>query len=187
MDPQNEKLHVGCCYLALGDYKLAHKTLLDSLTSTHQYRSDLWGYLGDVCNKLRRWQEANMAYLCALIIDPQKVDFFRLKNPQLVESYRELLKDYSETDVRALLFTHCWLENILSIPIGNTRLARFSLELENKFKEELPRDSADRYHRFAVYLCIDQSQLHGVVNIQAREQMVELAPELFKRYMTKLT
>ena len=182
----NAKLHKGVCWLMTGKRSEAHKALLNTLSSTHWGRADLWGYLGDSSCLLGNFREASTAYLNALVIDPQKLDTLRLKWIPLLRLYQELLTAYSDLEARSLLLTFVWLNDFLKIPRKNTPLRRFAVELTGQLNPEKIQNASARYRTFSTYLFIDQSQEQGELNIQVREKMMNLSPELFKRYLKKL-
>ena len=181
-----ETLHWGCCYLIAKKYEKAFKVLLNSLTSTHPLRTDLWGYYGDACIACKRYNEAESAYLRALAIDPQQLDFFRLKNKDIIRLYSRLEKKYPKPEARALLLFHAWLENLFKIPKYFGGFIEQNETLKKALSQSIPNDKATRLHYFSICLCYDQAQSDGQINYQVRERMMELDKELFGRYLEKL-
>src|SRR5574341_439731 len=67
---KDEILHRGVLHTVLNEWQAAHHGLLNLVTSRHEKASAMhWGYLGDAAYMLKRWKDANMAYVCALFSD----------------------------------------------------------------------------------------------------------------------
>ncbi len=186
IDP-DEILHWGSLYLVAGKYEQARKVLLQTLSSTHPLRADLWAYYGDVCMESKKSNEAMAAYLNAVVIDPQEMDLFRIRNKDISALFAALQKSHPEAEARALLLFHGWLNGLFKIP---PRFGKFFAEhqaFQTLLDEELPNDKAARIHRFSICLCRDQSQSgDGPHDYSFRERMLELDAELFAQYMKKL-
>lgn len=183
---KKEKLHRSCLMMSAGNYETARKLLLETLTSTHPLRADLWGYYGDINILLGYQEEARAAYLRALVLQPQQLDLFRLQDKELRRLCNTLSQKRSPVEACSLLFTHGWLNGLFNIPRGNTWLARQSQYLQDKMAEELPLYKHERWHRFSICLFLDQSKPVGEIDYEAREQMMELDGELFEEYLGKL-
>lgn len=187
VDPKQERLHVGACYLVLNCPGDAHRRLLDYLTRHREEpQARLWGYFGDASFLLKRHEECNSGYLRGLVMDPQAVDLERLQHPDLRRILESLRRQHDEETARALLPIHAWLEGVLRVPTGNTWLARFIRKRRFDHSAELLLYPAQRYHQFALCLYIDQCGLHGEIDFDARVEMQRLDGELFARYLEVL-
>jgi tetratricopeptide (TPR) repeat protein len=182
-----EILHWGCCYLLSNKYERARKTLLDTLSSTHPLRADLWAYYGDVCMESKHETEALSAYLNAVVINPQAIDLFRIKNKEISGLFMSLQNRHSEAEARALLLFHGWLGGIFKIPKFFGQFLDGHAVFQAMFDGDIPQDRVSRIHRFSLCLCRDQSQSNGGSrDYRYRELMLDLNNELFEQYMKKL-
>jgi tetratricopeptide (TPR) repeat protein len=181
-----EILHRGSFYSVNEQHSKAHKLFLDTLTTTHPDRADLWGYYGDACFQLKRIREANSAYIRALIIDPQSLDIFRLNYKDLSQLYFRLLQSYSDTEARALLLFNGWIERILEIPRSQTDKGDYNKQIREKVLKEISEESDERLHQFSVCLFLDQSQPPDQIDYEVRERMMELNRDMFARYLERL-
>ncbi len=179
-------IHKGVCFLAQKKINLAHKVLLDAVTSSNFERADLWGYLGDALYFQHNMEKARAAYLHALIIDPQKLDVLRLAYRPLSRLYNQLLETYLEIDAKDLLLTYGWLSDIFEIPKKDARLTQYAMDLLEQMNQAEEENSDRRYYRFSIDLYLDQSQPPGQIHIEAREQMMDLDRQLFNRYLEKV-
>lgn len=193
--PDTQTLHVGYCYLALGQTEMAHKKLLDylstSLKTGFTSRPDeshpiLWGYFGDASYLLNRHEESNSGYVRALFMDPQSADMRMLKNPDLRRIYHELSAQHEAEIARARLPIEGWLQGTLQIPRGNAYLAQFIQQQRFDHSAELLLYPTQRTYQFALCLYIDQSGLHGDIDFDARTEMQRLDGDLFRRYLTAI-
>jgi tetratricopeptide (TPR) repeat protein len=183
---RKEILHKACL-LILGKNKIAaQKKLLDSLTTTHCYRADLWGYYGDVCMILNRFQEAHTSYVRALILDPQDIDLFRLKSKDLNHIYFQLIQEFPERDARELLLFYGWYEDLLKIPKFNKDQPDLIQNLKNSLIKGIPKDNTKRLYNFSICFYLDQSLSGEKTNYEYRERMMKLDKELFTKYREKL-
>jgi len=182
-----EILHWGCCYLIDAKYEQARKLLLDTVTTSHPLRADLWGYYGDACIACQRPDEALAAYLRAVVIDPQNLDLYRIQNEDIKALFAYLLKQHPEPQARALLLFDGWLKGLFKIPkLFSIFLNQYS-QLKRPLADEIPYETCTRLHYFAICLCYDQSQPADMpMDYQYRERMCKLDEELFKRYMAKV-
>jgi hypothetical protein len=88
---KDEILHRGVLHAVLEGWPAAHRELLNLVTSSREKTRPVhWGYLGDAAHVLKRWKDANMAYICALFGDPFEVDQLRLQNPELKKLLQNL-------------------------------------------------------------------------------------------------
>ena len=184
VDSARKTLHVGYCWLILNRPKEAHSRLLAYLTShLNDSYPELWGYFGDASYQLNRREESNSGYLRALFMNPQAVDLEQIRHPGLQRIVEDLRSQHPEETARALLPIHGWLEGVLRIPKSDTWLTRVIREQRYDDSPELLSYPAQRYHQFALCLYIDQSDLHGDIDFDARMEMQRLDKALFHRYL----
>jgi hypothetical protein len=186
---KEELLHRGVLRIVLQEWEAAHHELLNLATRQREKTQALhWGYLGDAAYKLRRWKDANMAYICALFSDPLAVDQQRLQHPELLAIVQALRYEFDdENHVRALWPIHAWMKNILQIPTGgHAFLLPFMRQQRSILGSELMLEPARRVRQFSLCLYIDQSGLQGEIQFDAREEMKNLEPELFVAYLREI-
>jgi len=121
---KEEILHRGVLHIVLQDWQDAHRELLNLATSRREKTRPVhWGYLGDAAYMLKRWKDANMAYVCALFGDPLEVDQLRLQHPELKKLLQVLQHEIDGERLACAVWpVHAWMKNILQIPTGNTFL-----------------------------------------------------------------
>ena len=186
VDTEEKELHSGACYLILQRYEEAYDKLLYYLTAhTDEANARLWGYFGDACLKLMRHGEANIGYVRALFTDAQVVDMERLQQQDLKRFYRELIREFGEKTGKARLPIHAWMNNVLTIPKGNTWLAPWLRKCGYFVSEELS-EPWQRCQAFALLLYVDRSGLHNEVEVDVRTEMQRLDKDLFRQYLAKI-
>lgn len=184
VDSTQKTLHVGYCWLILNRPEEAHSRLLAYLTShVDDSCPELWGYFGDASYQLNRREESNSGYLRALFTNAQAVDLAQMRHPDLRRVVEDLRSQHPEETARALLPIHGWMERVLHIPKGNTWLSRVIREQRYDHSSQLLLFPAQRYHQFALCLYVDQSDLHGDIDFDARMEMQRLDKGLFRRYL----
>jgi tetratricopeptide (TPR) repeat protein len=169
-------LHLGACLLALNDPSGAHRILLETLDGNPLERTDLRGYYGDSCLSLGRYREANTAYFQALLLDPYKLDIFRLKDENLLDLHGRLAMKYGGQNTAALLLFFGLIDGTFK-PF-DTRAV--SSPLWRKIIELSESAKTDRLHRFSLLSLRDRTV--GTAP-EIRETMKALAPELFSTYL----
>jgi hypothetical protein len=185
---KDEILHRGVFHVVLHEWEAAHRELLNLVTRRRENARALhWGYLGDAAHKLRRWKDANMAYVCALFGDPLEVDIQRLQHLELLALLQSLQREFDgESLARALWPIHAWTKNILQIPAGNNFLLVLVQKQRSMLGSELMLEPVQRARQFSLCLYIDQSGLHGEIQFDARAEMKALEPELFADYLREI-
>jgi hypothetical protein len=183
---REERVHVGALSLVLRRDSEALALLRESLASGHDGRADLWACCADALVAAERPDEANAAYVRALLLSAQDVDLLRLRNPELTALHAELLEHHPEPVARELLLVHAWLAGILTIPPENVWLDRHlsRLHLAAALRPDSP--PAHRFRRFALLLYLDRSRPPGSFDESEREEMQGLAPELFERVVQRI-
>ena len=175
-----QTVHRGALRLALGNSLVARDLLLETLTSGHRDRADLWGYLADACLLEERGEDANACYVRALVISARDVDFFRIRDPRLARLCEDLLGAHPEDVAREIVLPHAWLAGVVSIPAGNDWIPA---DLLGALLETPDRGPAADERRYARLLYRDRSMPPGEYSEEAREEMRSLAPDLFRRFV----
>jgi tetratricopeptide (TPR) repeat protein len=174
-----ERIHRGVLDLVLGNAAAARDHLRTTLDAGHGHRADLWAYRGDACVVLQRTAEAHACYTRALLLDPCAVDLQRCRMRPLVDRFTALRERHPEEVARELLLVELWLAGLLSIPAPNTWLSA-----DANARRPAPKSEAvAKYRRFAWLLYLDRSRPPDAVDLARREEMAELDPSLFTRYM----
>jgi hypothetical protein len=181
-------LHRGVLHAALNQWQEAHQTLLNLVTEQRERALPLhWGYLGDAAHVLRRWKDANMAYVCALFGDPDEIDLQTLQHAELREILEAVRREVDDESLaRALWPFHAWMKGAVQIPRGNIFLLPLVQKQRSILGSELMLEPAQRARQFSLCLYVDQSGLHGEIQFDAREEMKSLEPEWFSRYLQEL-
>jgi hypothetical protein len=181
-------LHRGVLHTALNQWQEAHQTLLNLVTAAREQALPLhWGYLGDAAHVLRRWKDANMAYVCALFGDPDEIDLLTLQHAELREVLETVRREVDDESLaRALWPVHAWMKAAVQIPRGNTFLLPLVQKQRSLIGSELMLEPAQRARQFSLCLYIDQSGLQGEIQFDARAEMKNLEPEMFSRYLQEI-
>ena len=186
---KDDILHRGVLHIVLQEWEAAHHELLNLATrQPDKTRALHWGYLGDAAHNLRRWKDANLAYICALFSNPLEVDRQRLQHPELLALVRSLLYEFDDASYAGALWPiQAWMKNILQIPPGGQAfLLPLIRQQRSLLGSELMLEPAQRVRQFSLCLYIDQSGLHGEIQFDAREEMKNLEPELFVEYLREI-
>jgi hypothetical protein len=185
---KDDILHRGVLYIVLQQWQAAHQELLNLVTIRRDKTSALhWGYLGDAACKLKRWKDANIAYVCALFSDPLALDHRRLQHPELKVLLLSLKNEIGDERLACALWpAHAWMKNILQIPTGNNFLLALARKQRSILGSELMLAPEQRARQFSLCLYIDQSGLHGEIQFDVRDEMKKLEPELFVGYLREM-
>jgi hypothetical protein len=185
---KDEILHRGVLHIILDDWQAAHRELLNLATSQREKTRPVhWGYLGDAAYMLKRWKDANMAYVCALFSDPFEVDQLRLQHPELKKLLLTLkYENDSEQLACAVWPVQAWMKKILQIPTGNTFLLQHVRRQRSILGSELMLEPEQRARQFSLCLYIDQSGLQNEIQFDARHEMKQLDAELFAGYLREI-
>jgi tetratricopeptide (TPR) repeat protein len=180
-------VHISYCYLALSDFKTAREKLLPFLETPERLNSKLWGYLGDATWQLGWTGEAEKAYMHAFFIDPGQADFLKLVHPGILKIIAQLKKTGLSSEIISFRIPiECWLSGFFRIPKGENLIVYHA---QQTLKQELKSpaiNSALNYHYFALWLYLDQAGVLPPTDFQAREQMQQLDPDLFERYLNRI-
>ena len=177
-----ERVHRGSLLLVLRRFHEAHALLAASLAE-QDARAELWAAFGEAAYALERVDEANAAFVRALLLSAREVDLFRLRHPRLAVLWRELALQRGEACARELLLVHAWLDGVLLIPPENGWLDRHLSRLH--LVAALPPGSPSelRLRRFGLLFYLDRSRAPGHYDEAVREEMQALEPELFRRVL----
>jgi hypothetical protein len=181
-------LHRGVLHTVLKQWQEAHHELLELVTTQGEQTQALhWGYLGDAAHALRRWKDANMAYVCALFSDPCEIDLQTLQHSALHEILQALTRETKDARLaRARWPVHAWMREVVQIPRGNTFLLPLVRKQRSILGSELMLEPPLRYRQFSLCLYIDQSGMHGEIQFDARVEMKNLDAELFGSYLREV-
>lgn len=185
---KDEILHRGVLHIILDDWQAAHRELLNLATSQREKTRPVhWSYLGDAAYMLKRWKDANMAYVCALFSDPFEIDQLRLQHPELKKLLLMLkYENDSERLACAVWPVQAWMKNILQIPAGNTFLLQQVRRQRSILGSEFMLEPEQRARQFSFCLYIDQSGLQNEIQFDVRHEMKQLDPELFAGYLREI-
>lgn len=177
-----ERVHRAALLLVLRRFHEAHALLGASLTE-HDERADLWAASGEASSALERFDEANAAFVRALVLAAVDVDWFRLRHASLVALHRELVTRHGEPCAKERLLVHGWLAGALTIPPENGWLDRHlsRLYLAAELRPGSPPEQ--RMRRFSLLFYLDRSRAPGDYDETQREEMQALEPELFAQVM----
>ncbi len=185
---KDKTLPRGVCHLVLENWQAAHDELLNWVT---QHAGAVtprdWGYLGDAATALKLWNEANLAYVRALFLDPHAIDRLTFKHAQLTIALQRLEMRYEDqTLARALWPFDAWRRQIIQIPLGHTFLLPVVQRQRSLLGSELLLERKQTLQQFMLCLYIDQAQLQERISFNVREEMMGLEPDLFRQYLAEM-
>jgi hypothetical protein len=169
--------------LVLGDAAIAWHHLHASLEAGHADRADLWGYFGDAWLLRGRLEEANAAYVRALVLDAGAVDLVRLRSEPLRRLHEELRASVDAERARQTLLVRAWARGVLQILPGNDWLEGRTAGLLARAEADPASPPARRSRRFALLFYLDRTD-SGQLDVARREAMAALDPRLFAEFMT---
>lgn len=181
LDPEG-RVHRGALLLVLRRNAEAH-ALLREAVAADDGRADLWGGFAEASYTLERLDEANAAYVRALLLAAGEVDLLRLRHPRLLALQRELAALHGEACARELLLVHAWLAGVLTIPPENGWLDAHLSRLHLLAAVRATSPPEQRLRRFTLLFYRDRSQATGRYDEAEREEMQALDPELFERVL----
>lgn len=167
--------------LLVGQPTSAYRSLV-GLVPRHP-RADLSWVLGDAAWLADRPTESNAAFVRALVLDPQAIDCFRLQHTALRKCYEQLREQHDPPTARERLLPIAWIDGTLEITSGNRWLDTTSNAARSLTDSTDAPAEARSLRRFARLLFADRTAGANHVDIARREEMAELAPELFARYV----
>lgn len=185
LDP-DERVPRALATLILGHGAGARRALFAAIDCGHRDRGDLWGYIGDACILDKRPDEVAACYARALLFTPERVDLWRVREPRLPACHAELRQHHPEAAARALLLAQAWLAGAIAIPPGNGWLEPAELDRLLASHDAGPGAPVEaRCRRFGLLLYRDRSRRRGEVEVQRREEMAALLPELFAQFVRR--
>ncbi len=177
-------LHWGSCYALTRQFSKAEKAFKETLQSVKEQRADLWGYYADLCYLMSDPRQAQRAYVRSLLIDPQEIDLYRIKQPGLKQLYFELREQYKDAEARSLLLFEGWSRELLVFSQTGRSHDPLADPFRAMLKKPLPKDKAGKLHRFSLHVYIDQ--MNAQVDVNNREKMQAIDKALFTRYLELL-
>jgi hypothetical protein len=178
----DQVVHRGLLDLLNKNAAAAERTLSASLLGAHGNRADLWGYLGDANLHLGRPDRANACWVRALLLGANHADFLRCKMERLVQLDQELRRVHPGPVARERVLSHAWLLHVLDIPPRNDWLDAHRERLDAETAASVSAHAPARLRRFAYLLYLDRTQ-PSAVDVERREEMAALAPDLFHAFI----
>ncbi|GEM_PF-2530378 len=187
IDERADGIHISYCHLVLSRFMTVREKLLPFLETPERFNSKLWGYLGDATWQLNWVGEAEKAYMHAFFIDPRQVDFIKLVHPKILRIYEQLQKPGIPKEIALFQIPiECWLNGIFRIPKGENLIVYHAQQTLNQEFKAPGNDSALKYLHFALWLYLDQAGVLPSMDFRAREQMQQIDPALFERYLNRI-
>ncbi len=185
---KDKTLPRGVCHLVLENWQAAHEDLLNWVTQhPERVMPRDWGYLGDAATALKLWQEANLAYVRALFLDPLAIDRLTFKHAQLNIALQRLEMRYEDQMLARMLWPFdAWRRQIIQIPAGNTFLLPIVQKQRSLLGSELLLERKQTLRQFMLCLYIDQARLNKRIDFNVREEMMGLEPDLFRQYLAEV-
>lgn len=181
LDP-DERVHRGALLLVLRRAGEARGLLAETLVARDD-RADLWAAFGDASFALERLDEANAAYVRALLLGARELDFFRLQHPRLAALHAALVEAHGEACACELLLVHAWLAGVLDVPPENGWVDRHLSRLNLAAVCRPGATREQRLRRFGLLFYLDRSRARGHYDEAQREELKDLEPELFVRLL----
>ncbi|MBI5363119.1 MAG: hypothetical protein HZA53_08060 [Planctomycetes bacterium] len=184
-----ERVHLGALLLARENAERAHALLHASLHAGHGHRADLWALLGDARVVRRDPEGANQAWVRALVLDAQAVDLARTRHAELAVLFARAASEHGETVARERLLVEAWLAGVLELTeeaLDHPAVrATLSMDVDPAFERAVTDAASAR--RFTRLLVRDLARPRGAsVDLDARDAMELLDPELCRRYAAEL-
>ncbi len=185
---QEKTLPRGVCHLVLENWQAAHSDLLNWVTRhAEAVTPRAWSYLGDAATALKLWNEANLAYVRALFLDPHAIDLLTFKHAHLTIALQRLeMRHEDQALARALWPFDAWRRQIIQIPLGNTFLLPVVQRQRSLLGSELLLERKQTLQQFMLCLYIDQAKLQERISFNVREEMMGLEPDLFRQYLAEI-
>jgi tetratricopeptide (TPR) repeat protein len=179
----NQTVHWGALLSAVGNHREAQKVLLDTISDGHTGRADLWAAYADALWAMGRHDESQVALMRALILAPLLIDFHRMHIPEVRSLFARLLLKYRSNESASLLLFFGWLEGLWKISGQKNRTGLAEQEIKKLLHQVRGDDRVHQFRRFSLNFYLDR--LEGL-NVEAREAMMALAPDLFRSYLKKI-
>ncbi|MBK8096395.1 MAG: hypothetical protein IPK26_04765 [Planctomycetes bacterium] len=145
-------------------------------------RGDLWCWYGNACLGAERQAEARAAWVRALLLAPDRFDWWRIADRQLRTVRDDCLADAPAGD-GGLTLAVAWRRGLLPIPARNDWLSHAQIaRLSTTTAVDEHASVAARHRRFCLLLYLDRS-LGGATDVDRRLAMADLAPAEFQQFM----
>lgn len=182
-----DAVHFSYCHLVLSNYKVTREKLLPFLETSERFNSKLWGYLGDATWQLNWKTEAEKSYIYAFFIDPGQVDFLKLAHPGILKIFERLKRTGVNKEViQYRIPIECWLSGLFHIPKGENLIVDHAQQILKQDLKTSAQDLALKYYYFALWLYLDQAGVLPSTDYRAREQMQQIDPDFFARYLNRI-
>ena len=184
---ESRTVHWGELLVARKSYHDAQRILIKTLSGNQKDHAGLWAVYANLQRTLGREPESWAALVRALMLDPFAIDLNRNKIPEFQRLYETIRLQYTPDESRALLLFFGWMQGLWKItcPAGSEE------SLRNDVLRRIDRidetGSAGRFQKFSLWFYLDLICMSGDYDLEARENMMELEPDLFLMYMKKVS
>ena len=182
---EEKTLHWGFLSAARGDHDESRSLLMDALTGGHAGRADLWAGYASALWSIGNRRESTAALVRALMLDPAAVDLRRTRIQELRTLYEKLLLKRAPDEAKALLLFSGWQEGLWEIRRPARSPDSVESDIRNRVAETDVLGRSGRLRRFSLLFYLDRIRPPGEFDIEARERMMELEPDLFRIYLTR--
>jgi hypothetical protein len=159
---------------------------METLTDGHAGRADLWAGYASALWSIGNRRESTAALVRALVLDPAAVDLCRTRIPELRTLYEKLLLKRPPSESKALLLFYGWIEDLWKIRRPSGSPDTVESDVRKRIAGTDAPDRTGRLTRFSLCFYLDKIRPPGEIDIEARERMMELEPDLFRMYLEKI-
>jgi tetratricopeptide (TPR) repeat protein len=161
----------------------AREALSDLLAdAAHRDSARLWAWLGDACRLLGRNDEAETAYGKALLLHPEAIDWWRLRHLDLAACWQRT-RALAGSRAAGRAFVAAWLEGLITVPPDNSWFTADDIAALTDAAEGTPAANGGDEARFAILLYLDRTTARHPVDVDRRDRMATLHPELFAQFV----
>lgn len=179
-------VHWGDLLFADGQYQQAQKILMQDLSEEHAGHAGLWASYANALWRLGRHSEALGALVRSLVLDPFRVDLYRIEIAECSGLYEKIALKYNPDESRALLLFFGWIHGVWTIQCPKESENRIESDVRGLIAKTTDSGTVGRYRRFCLYFYLDRISGTGDFNLEARENMKQLEPDLFNLYLQKI-
>ena len=164
--------------LLRGDARVARAGCEELLGAGHGDHAGLWFDHADACWLEQRRGEANASYVRALLLGARDGHAYRCRCEPLRGLWLSLVGGARGFAAAAdLLLAEAWIAGVLTIAPGNGWLSAAQRRLVHERSEQSPA------WRFSTRVYLDRSAGAGNCDVESREEMAVLLPDLFARFV----